>query len=60
MNNEMKERMERQYREALKENIRITKKQNKKEKVLSVLIIGFIVVATSLLLTTNYRMTKKQ
>lgn len=63
MNKEMYERMESQYRQALKENEERTKKHQKrekiKEKILSVFIGSFIVLATCLLLLASGNMQKK-
>lgn len=59
MTKEMYERMEKQYREALKQNIERSRKQHKKEKMLSILIGAFIIVATSVLIIVNADMQKK-
>ena len=57
MNNKMMEAIQKQYREALEQNLRNYKKQQKKEKVLTYMIIAFIVAITGVVLFLNYKLT---
>lgn len=57
MNKKMMEVMEKQYREALAQNLKNYKKQQKKEKILTYMIIAFIVAITGVVLFLNYKLT---
>ena len=49
--------IEKQYREALEQNIRNHKKQQRKEKVLTYFVASFIILITGLVMFLNYKLT---
>lgn len=59
MNKEMQERMEKQYREALKNNIERAKKEEKKNKILYIFVILFVIIVTCLFILLDSKMTNK-
>ena len=53
----MMEAIQKQYREALEQNIRNHKKQQRKEKVLTCFVASFIILITGLVMFLNYKLT---
>ena len=53
----MMEIIHKQYREALEQNIKKQKKQQRKEKILAYGVATFIILITGLVLFLNYKLT---